>query len=62
MTKKERSSTKMSKSDSFNEIQSGREHLELLSNSKALKSYERSESQKKSSSIDNFLVKLYLSF
>lgn len=62
MTKKESSSTKMSVSERFNGVQLGQEHLQLLSKSKALKSYERSESQKKSSSIDNFLVKLYLSF
>jgi hypothetical protein len=60
MTKKEDVLSKMSDTDNFEGVQSGREHLELLSKTKALMSYEKSESKKKKGSIDSLLVKLYL--
>jgi hypothetical protein len=61
MTKKEDVLTKLSDTDNYEGIQSGREHLELLAKTKALMSYEKSESRKRSGSIDNLLVKLYMS-
>lgn len=60
MTKKEDVLAKMSDTDNFEGVESGREHLELLSRTKALMSYEKSETAKRSGSIDNLLVKLYM--
>jgi hypothetical protein len=61
MTKKENVLTKMSDTDNYEGVQLGREHLALLTKTKAMMSYEKSESHKKNGSIDNMLLKLYLS-
>ena len=60
MTKKENVLEKMSDTDNFEGVQSGQEHLQLLSRTKAMMSYEKSEAAKRSGSIDNLLVKLYM--
>jgi hypothetical protein len=60
MKVKENVLTKISETGNRDGYQPGREHLELLSRSKALASFEKSESKKSRGSLDSLLVKLYM--
>jgi hypothetical protein len=60
MTPKEEVLTKLSDTENFEGSQGGREHLELLTSSKAFARFEKGENRKRTK-FDSMLMKLYLS-
>jgi hypothetical protein len=61
MAPKEEVLTKFSEMDNYEDVQPGREYLQLLKKSKAYSGFEKAESRSHGSKINSKIMKLYLS-